>query len=197
VTYASEICLEERGQSIRELPPASPDKDHDYFAAWGRFASVDKIPDYFTLSIPDGSKAGRLQRESSRIDHVFVIEHRWEETLADIVTFADMRTARRELAQLLIQVFEDVLKQWLDSQYDVSALIDWLRGEGTACWEETCDLYFFLSTNSPRSDELQKRFGHELGRLFTRRGLTITGKNGMLLDHDLVDAAIMRFVKDK
>ena len=94
VTYASEICLEERGQSIRELPPAAPDKDHDYFAAWGRFASADKIPDYFTLSIPDGSKAGRLQRQSSRIDHVFVIEHRWEETLTDIVTFADMRTAR-------------------------------------------------------------------------------------------------------
>jgi len=127
---------------IDELPTAKEDDKHPYFVAWGSFKSADKIPAHYVRYSPDKSRHGRLVARSARKDLVFVTEHRWRETLTDIVTLDDMHIACRELARLAISHVDEVLAKGLGAETDHSRLITWLNGEGTRWFVELADVYF-------------------------------------------------------
>src|SRR4051812_30084182 len=75
------------------------------FTASGHFASPDKIPDH--VAAGPGAEEGhadqprsRLVRRYARNDYIFVVEHDWEETLSDTVTFEGMHEARDQAIDL-------------------------------------------------------------------------------------------------
>src|SRR5262249_21189075 len=131
-TYALPPDKTEGGEgpaSIRTLPAHDKDKDHTYFAAWGRFRSPNDIPVHYLIKAPE--KSGRpdtgLRRRYARTDYGLVVEHRWEETLEDVVTLEDMRKARDEWLDLEIRVLEDAFAEAVGAEYDYSAFIKWLK----------------------------------------------------------------------
>jgi len=191
-TYAAEIADRQWEHPIRELPAATPSSDRPYFAAWGHFASPAEIPEYYHKSAPEGLPAGRLARSYERRDLVFVVEHRWRETLTDIVTLSDMREARDELATLLIDFAEAVLKEYLGDQYDASALLAWLRSEGRAWFNDSVETFFeFYASRQGREESvLQQR----LAKIAARHGLDMTDEKGQMLPEEALQTAIREFV---
>ena len=120
------------------------DKDHDYFAAWGEFASVDALPQSLVFKAPEGIADGTLERDYERTDYVLLTEHRWQETLTDVVTLDDMHQAREELAEIAIPLAEKTLQLALGEQYDTQPLVDWMRQEVRPLLFEATDAYFDL-----------------------------------------------------
>jgi hypothetical protein len=72
---------------------ASQSKDCDdeqkYFIARGSFNNPREIPPHYRYADEDVRDVGasELARTYERIDYGFVVEHRWEEKLTNIVTF--------------------------------------------------------------------------------------------------------------
>ena len=97
----SDVSDEWPRRPIREIPTTQEHpKDTAYWIAGGHFKAANEIPDHvvFKLRKEYGVPAGKLERQYTRNDAVFVVEHRWRETLTDVVTLDGMRKAREELA---------------------------------------------------------------------------------------------------
>ncbi|MGH7201552.1 MAG: hypothetical protein ACREJB_13155 [Planctomycetaceae bacterium] len=195
VTHAAEIPDAEWDGDIRALPFAPRDEQHPYFAAWGRFESADKLPDHFIKETPDGSRSGRLVRRHERVDHLLVTEHVWSETLTDVVTLEDMHRARAEFVTLAISLIEDVLKEGLGEEYDVSRLIAYLEGEGREWFAALTDTYYEAAARGRHQEEQHVR--KQLAAVCDRYGLKLTDAEGQLLSNDAVQAAITAFAAQR
>jgi hypothetical protein len=165
--------------SIAELPAAAESEQHPYFVASGRFVSAEKVPSYYLKKSSDGTRESTLVRHTERVDHVLVIEHRWREVLTDVVELDDLHKARRELAGLVLPVFADALSAGLGTQYDVSKLLDWLRRDGVAWFEELSDAYVEISVRKDggRDEALKQRVAEICGR----HGLKLEGEKSISL----------------
>ena len=75
-----------------------PDDGHHYFFAQGSFPSPADIPAHFRYAFAEGrdDPASELVRSCERKDYGFVREHRWRETLTNIVTREGFLKARDE-----------------------------------------------------------------------------------------------------
>jgi hypothetical protein len=115
----------------------------------GRFRTANDIPDYFKAEPLPGSNlpAGKLARGYTRHDYVFVVEHRWRETLTDVVQLSDMLRARDELAKLLIDYSQDCLNEAFGTEYEFGELLEWLRADGKAWFTEASDFMFAHCVN--------------------------------------------------
>jgi hypothetical protein len=146
-TYAPDPPrLERQGWSgpISKLPLCPSDGDHSYFAAWGRFRSAQDIPDHVVFKSPEGLGLpdGQLLRDCRQTDYVFVHEYLWRETLTDIVRLDDMRQAREELAESLVDLWQEAFNQTLGKEYDATDLARLVRSEGKAWFAEMTDYAF-------------------------------------------------------
>jgi hypothetical protein len=155
--------------SIRDLAPRDGDARLGYVAAWGTFASAADIPPHFVKRSTDETRSGRLTATSSRNDLILVTEHVWEETLTNPVTLNDFQLARREVAHLMLAVFEDVLREELGPDYDFDGLMAWLRSDGVQWFEELTNVY--LETALRRSASHREVFEEEVAALAAQRGL--------------------------
>lgn len=154
--------------------------------AQGHFRLPAEIPDYLRITAPPGSGLldGKLKRQYERRDYVFVVEHRWRETLTDGVTFEDMRKARKELADLAIDLFADAFRQGIGPEYDPSNLLQWMRTEGENWLAEITDyLYLNAASREPLS---QAALADGLAEICARHGLHLKAQ-GKLLDKDKLD----------
>lgn len=168
--------LEKRGWSgsIRQLPGPDSTDGRSYFAAWGRFRSLQDIPEHVIIKA-DGelpSPEGKLERNYVRTDYVFVVEHRWRETLTDIVKFNDMQKARHELADLLTNAGEHVFKEWIGKDYDSTELFKWLRTEGEAWLAEVTD-FAFIYCAARKGTVRDDVFWKEVAAISARYDLTL------------------------
>jgi hypothetical protein len=122
--------------------------------AEGEFRSPDAIPDHVVFKAPEGSglEDSRLERQYTCKDFVFVVEHHWKETLTDVVTYEGMKKARGELADLLIGLLSEALREGVGPDYDASGLIRWLRREGKEWLAELTDQHY-RDSRSRRSKE--------------------------------------------
>jgi hypothetical protein len=195
-TYAPDPDgLEKQGQtgpisSLAVLPPAN---ERPYFAAWGKFKSVRDLPDHVAMKAPEGSGLpdGKLVRETTRKDYVFAVEHRWRETLTDIVTQEDMRKAREEMADYLINIGMDTFNEAVGKEYDGSALFKLLRTEGKAWLAEATDFGFlYCATHKGPSSPPGLLDG--LADICARHGLVLKVE-GKFLDDKAMEAAVDDF----
>ncbi len=108
----------------------------------GRFKAVKDIPDYYEFLALDTVPSSKLKRDYVRTDYVFVVEHRWRETLTEAVQLGDMLRAREELAELAIALAGHALSQEFGADYDFTALNQWMRTEGKPWFFELNDFAF-------------------------------------------------------
>jgi hypothetical protein len=182
---------------ISHLPIRGNAKDLPYFAAWGDFKSIKDLPEHVVFKAPEGSGLpnGKLARSYTRNDYVFVVEHRWRETLTDIVTLAGMCRARGELADLLIGVVSDTLDEALGNEYDTTALTQALRGEGKEWFAELTDfLFMHCATHKRPAPDLELYNG--LADICARHGLVLK-RDGVFLEGEAAGKVVDDFVIDR
>jgi hypothetical protein len=195
-TYAPDPDgLEKQGQSgpITSLAVLPAAQERPYFAAWGRFKSARELPEHVLMKAPEGSKLpdGKLVRDTSRKDYVFVVEHRWRETLTDIVTQANMRRARGELADLLISVAADTFDEAVGKEYDGGALFKLLRTEGKPWLSEATD-FGFLYCATHKGPAAQAGLLDGLAEICAGHGLVLKAQ-GKFLDDKAMEKALDDF----
>ncbi len=208
-TWAGEIREDKWIGSIRDLAiRAEPEKNADgaaktpvYFAAWGRFDSVAKLPEHFAREVDVGEKRSvKLARRHERIDYGFVVEHRWSERLNDIVRLDDMRLARRELFDLMTEFGLEVLSERLKESHDLSRLKTWLRDDGFPWFEDLIDLFYEWAaergTHRGNLAQHEQDTQRRLVQLCARRGLKLLEPSEKHFDGQVRDA-VMKFVADK
>jgi len=188
-TFAPRVPHEKWDQSIRELRPAVRDKDRPYFAAWGEFATAADVPATFRVAAPEGLPDGTLNLDYQREDLILVVEHRWRETLTDIVSRDDMHRARRELADVLIPTFEKIVGQGLGNEYDISALSAWLRKSGEPLAFELTDVLFDLGARGElaSSDAASKA----MVAVLERHGVRVRDEEGHLLNDEALSKSVV------
>jgi len=152
-----------------------PNDEHHYFSARGTFRSVLEIPPHFRLVLPQGggASASELVRSYEPKDYGFVREHRWRETLTNIVTRDGFLKARDEFLDLALPKLIEGVEQVYGKLYDVKALNRYIR-EDVRRFLEDAALVFYDLTARHRPDEEKYDAFAELAR---RSGL------------DLIDAA--------
>jgi hypothetical protein len=180
--------LEHQGwnSTIDQLPIHEADKDHEYFAAWGTFPAVRDLPEHVHVAPPENTNLpdGKLVREYVRNDYVFAVEHQWRETLTDIVSEADMRKAREELADFAIGVAADTFEEAVGQEYDAGNMIRWLRNEAKPWWVELTDFAFlFCATHKGPAAPKGLALGGAV--ICARHGLLLTNKSVLLEEEDL------------
>lgn len=189
-TFAMRIPHEEWQGTIAELTPAASDKDHPYFAAWGEFADVSALPQSALFDAPEGIEDGTLKRQYERTDYVLVVEHRWRETLTDVVSLDDMHQARHELAELVIPLAEKILQRAYGDEHDVQPLVDWMHQEARPLFYELTDAYFDLATRKVAPDEAAMIAMFE--PILKRHGVSVRDESGAVVD---LDEIVPKFVR--
>ncbi len=167
------------------------DEDPSYFAAWGRFRSIDQVPEHFYKQSEHSSKSSRLSHAYNRSDFLLVTEHDWSESINEIVTLSDVHPASRELAEILIDIVEPALANGLGDSYETHGLVRWLRGDGTDWAIAIIDSVIQVAAASPSmSDTARESMLVEiLDPICSMRGLSLTAPNGeRLIDSDLNEA---------
>ena len=79
--------------------------------------------------VPDAG-ASELERSYARTDYGFVVEHRWQEKITNIVTLPGFLKARDELLDLFLPVYIEAIEKIFGKDYDVSRLVNHLRTDG-------------------------------------------------------------------
>jgi hypothetical protein len=188
--------LEKQGFAgpISHLPIHAAGKDFPYFAAWGEFPGARDIPDHVILPKAEGvdQPGSKLVRAYTRNDYLFAVEHRWRETLPDIVTLTDMRQARGELADLLIDLLADAFNAGLGDDYDASAFFQSLRGEGKTWLAEMTD-FLFVHCTTHKTLGMDMTLIDGLADICARHGLVLK-KDGKLLEDEAAEKAIDAFM---
>ncbi len=84
---------------------------------------------YADEQVPEAG-ASELERSYQRKDYGFVVEHRWQEKITNIVTLAGFLKARDELLDLCLPVYTEAIEKIFGKDYDVSRLVNHLRANG-------------------------------------------------------------------
>ena len=167
---------------ITRLPILPAAQQRPYFAAWGDFKTVQDLPEHVVFKAPPGSGLpdSKLVRGYTRTDYVFLVEHRWRETLTDVVTLEDMRRAREELADLLLDVLSNAFGEAVGKDYDASNLFRSLRGEGKTWLAELTD-FLFVHCAAHKGGSADPALLDGLAAICVRHGLVFK-QEGKLLD---------------
>lgn len=158
------------------LPPAfalefQPSNERKYFTATGTFASPAAIPAHYRLVAPGHETLGssELTRSYQREDFGFVVEHRWTETLTNIVTPAGFLKARDEFLDLAIPALVRGIEEVYGTDFDVTRITKYVREEGRRFLVEAAEVYYDVSSRHLKAEEqalafaeLARRFGLDL-----------------------------------
>jgi hypothetical protein len=140
-----------RWRSVKERngPPGSPpsagsDETQKYFTASGSFRSPRDIPPHYHLADDQFPGAGRseLRRTYERKDYGFVVEHRWSETITDIVNLPGFLEARDKLLDILLPMALRFIAEEFGPGYDLSGLSTFIRRDVRRALEEASLLLY-------------------------------------------------------
>jgi len=168
-----------------DTPPAFAeerprDADRKYFTATGTFRRPVDIPVHFHNRVVVGreSAVGHLERSYERLDHTFVIEHRWRETLTNIVSREGFTKARDQATEIVLELISDVLKTACASRYEAGGLIRYIREEGSRFLHRATDIWYEHLAGHRTDEELTVR----LARLAKDFGLDLLDESGSLVE---------------
>ncbi len=110
-------------------PSGASAGQNKYFIARGSFRSPRDIPPHYRYVAENVPEAGasELQRTYERKDYGFVVEHRWSETITNIVTLPGFLEARGELLDLVLPLAIEFIEKEFGRTYDVSGLATYIR----------------------------------------------------------------------
>jgi hypothetical protein len=190
----------------KEVAPYKPKPswqgERPYIKAEGKFPSVRELPNSLRIQRQADEKvaklapllpSGKLARRYERVDYVFVVEHRWAETLTDTVTYPGLRQGREELADFAIRLAEDIFQEALGKDYDATALFKWLRTDGKAWLADVTD-YAFVQVLTlkggtlPPDAELAEAIINGFADICARYGLELRAHGKLLAEPELKKA---------
>jgi hypothetical protein len=193
LSYAAEVRPDRWRGGIHDLPEAALDRDHPYLVAWGEYASPAKMPGHYLKPSPQGLPDGKLVVDYQREDLVLVVEHRWKETLTDVVTLDDLRASRQQLIKLMIPIAGKCLEVGLGPEYDTSGVVDWLKTTGAAMFADLTDAFYDAGTRGelPPSDRWQS----SLADVCAKYNLILRDDKGRVLDTDHAREALAVYIE--
>jgi hypothetical protein len=118
--------------------------ERKYFIAHGSFGSPNEIPPHYHYAdqeVPDAG-ASELERAYARMDYGFVVEHRWQEKITNIVTLPGFLKARDELLDLFLPVYVEAIERIFGKDYNVSPLVNYLRADGRRFLENVFTIFW-------------------------------------------------------
>jgi hypothetical protein len=124
---------------VKESPrPGGSAESDRYVAARGSFPSPRDIPPHYRATDHDfpGAGASELLRAYRRTDYAFVVEHRWSETITDIVTLPGFVEARDKLLDILVPMALRFIEEEFGPGYDLSGLSAYIRRDVRRAMEE-------------------------------------------------------------
>jgi hypothetical protein len=179
------------------LPPAFAGEfqasgEQKYFTASGAFPSPAAIPVHYVLVSPEDCNAGKseLVRSYDRRDFGFVLEHRWRETLTNIVTPARFLQARDEFLDKALPLLLKGIDQVYGKSYDVAGLAKYVREDGRRFLEEGAIVYYQVAALHQTTEEQAMAFA-ELARQY---GLDLFDSSGKLVTSPELDKRLMAFL---
>jgi hypothetical protein len=182
-----------RWTSVKELsgPPGSPpsgstDETDKYFTARGSFRSPRDIPPHYRSADDEfpGAGASELRRAYERKDYGFVVEHRWSETVTDIVTLPGFLEARDKLLDILLPMALRFIEEEFGPGYDLSGLSTFVRRDVRRALEEASLLLYDAGVRRRvgRGDRtMDPELAAKLVALSRRLGLDPLDANGKLV----------------
>jgi hypothetical protein len=169
--------------------------DHKYFTARGSFHSPADIPPHFRYSDPNFGPApvSELVRSYEREDFVFVVEHRWQETLTNIVTPAGFLKARDEILDVAVPLAVTGIEQVYGGSYEVSGLTRYVREDGRRFIEELSVVFYQVMAGHESKEEVWASFADVAGRF----GLDLFDPAGKLVASEEVDRRLRTFLRHR
>jgi hypothetical protein len=184
-----------RWKSVKELngPPGSPpsasagsDESQKYITARGSFRSPRDIPPHYR-SVDDefpAAGASELRRTYARSDYGFVVEHRWSETVTDIVTLPGYLEARDKLLDILLPMALRFIEEEFGPGYDLSGLSTFVRRDVRRALEEASLLLYDAGARrrlSRGEQTIDPELAGKLVALSRRLGFDPLDANGKLV----------------
>jgi hypothetical protein len=171
------------------------DGDRKYFMARGSFRGPMEIPDHFRFRVEYGpAKAtGQLLPVYERIDHAFVVEHCWRETLTNIVTRDRFLKARDEVIDRGLPYVEAGITRVYGARYDVRGLLRYVRGDGRRFLEQAALVWYDHSAGHGPDEELVPRLA-ELAREF---GLELCDESGKVIHDKDAERWLLSFLRHR
>jgi hypothetical protein len=153
--------------------------EYKYFSASGTFPGPREIPDHFRHFHERCPEVGtsELVRSYERRDCGFVVEHRWSETLTNIVTRAGFLKARDEFLDLAMPFAALGIERVYGDAFDVKGLLRYLRTEGRRFLEQAAVVLYDVTAAHAPEDEQSSR----LAKVAQQFGLDMFDANGDLV----------------
>ena len=137
--------------------------------------------------------ASELSRSYDREDFGFVVEHRFTETLTNIVTPVGFLQARDEFLDRALPLLIQGVEQVYGGVFDVKGLTKYLREDGRRFLEEAAIVYYELAALHKKEEEQALAFA-ELAKRF---GLDLFDSAGKLVEGDEANTRFLAFFRHR
>lgn len=191
-----------RGVSDVVVPPMfsdrypQPDPNRAYFHAHGGFPSPADIPAHFRVrngTYPDVG-ASELTRSYERKELGFIVEHRWRETITNIVTRESFIKARDEFLEIGLPLFCQGIEEIYGDRYDVSKVVADVRTRGRVFLDDLALAYFDMLDKHEVHD--QHAMGVRFAGVFDRLGVDMFDVKGSVVSMEEATRRIKEFARD-
>ncbi|MDR3619897.1 MAG: hypothetical protein P4L85_11155 [Paludisphaera borealis] len=180
-----------KGVSDVLIPPAfsagnQQPGDRAYFHAHGGFRSPADIPAHFLkreASYPDLG-ASELTRSYERKDLGFVVEHRWRETITNIVTRESFLKARGEFLEIGIPMLCEGIEQVYGDRYDVAKVVADVRTRGRRFLDDATLAYYEMLAKHEAEPEKEREMKVRFAGVLQRLGVDLFDEKGSLVESD-------------
>ncbi len=172
-----------------------PNGERHYFFAQGSFRSPADIPAHFRFAFAEGrdAQASELVRVYECKDYGFVREHRWRETLTNIVTRERFLKARDQFLDRALPKVILGIETIYGKSFDVTRLTQYLQKDGRQFLEQAA-LVFYETMAQHVSDGEQPLVYAELARQF---GVDLLTPAGSLVADEEGRARLMSFLRHR
>lgn len=189
-----------RGVKDVIIPPAFSDGnprpgDRAYFHAHGGFRSPADIPAHFLRrndQYPDVG-ASELTRSYERKELGLVVEHRWRETITNIVTRDSFIKARDDFLEVGLSLLCEGVEKVYGDRYDVSKVVADIRTRGRRFLDDLALAYFEMMEKHEGGDEhaMCLRFAG----VFQRLGVEMFDDKGSVVSMEEATRRIKEFAR--
>ncbi|MGC8638548.1 MAG: hypothetical protein ACP5XB_01575 [Isosphaeraceae bacterium] len=166
-----------------------------YFTAQGSFRSPAEIPAHYRLVPAEypGVGASELVRSYEREDFGFVVEHRWRETLTNIVTPVKFLKARDEFLDRALPILVQGIEQVYGKAFDVQGLKKYVREDGRRFLADASIVYYQVGALHTKEEEAALAFAE----LAKRYGLDLFDPAGKLVTKEQFDKRLLEFLRHR